>query len=362
MLRLSARRSLALSVPKANAEQTRQRLLDDGVLDTGLYIRRDERFVFFPVRQKPSPLPPGAQFSRLLFKPLRPPKGSLKEQLAQRGFKANELERVVSSFDVLGEVALIEIPPELQAKEKRIAEILLQTHPRLRLVVKKTARQGEYRVQQLTSLAGHGSTETLVTENGVRLRLDPAKVYYSVRLSTERARIASLVKPGERVLVPFAGVGPFPLTIARELEKKKRAAQIIGVELNPAAVAYFQQNIALNHTEKLVRVIEGDANHVLPTQFKAWADRIVMPLPHSAHEFLDAALAAAAEGCVIHFYGFVEKGKNALQPYAPLEKIVQQACARNHKTCRILLRKIVRPYAPHTDQAVLDVRVTSRAA
>ena len=93
-------------------------------------------------------------------------------------------------------------------------------------------------------------------------------------MGTERARIAALVKQGENVLVPFAGVGPFAIVIA----KRVPSAEVIGIELNPDAAEYFRRNILRNGCLN-VSVLQGDVAKLLPDKCEEWADRIAMPLP-----------------------------------------------------------------------------------
>ena len=45
--------------------------------------------------------------------------------------------------------------------------------------------------------------------------------YFSARLSTERKRVADLVKAGENVLVMFSGVEPYVAVIAKILRQKR---------------------------------------------------------------------------------------------------------------------------------------------
>ena len=68
------------------------------------------------------------------------------------------------------------------------------------------------------------------------------KVYFSPRLATERLRIAKLVKKNESVLVMFSGSGAYPLVIA----KNSNPNIIYGIEVNPIAHKYAEQNIFLN--------------------------------------------------------------------------------------------------------------------
>src|SRR5262249_55187053 len=153
-------------------------------------------------------------------------------------------------------------------------------HKNLRTVLKKLGpMEGEYRVRRVKPIAGEERTETIYKENGVLMKLDVSKVYFSVRLSSERKRIAELVMPNERVRVLFAGVGPFALAIA----KRRPEAEVVAVEINPEAVRYMRENIALNKIRNM-EALESDARSLDLRALGRKFDRVVMPLPKSAHE------------------------------------------------------------------------------
>jgi Predicted methyltransferase len=127
--------------------------------------------------------------------------------------------------------------------------------------------------------------------------------YFSARLATERARVASLVKQGEVVLVMFSGIAPYPLNIA----KAAKPTRIVGIEINPNSHALALDNLELN--KKISAKIElhcGDVRKVIP-KLKAQFDRIIMPLPKDAEEFLDVALPAAKPGAELNVYIFCKE-------------------------------------------------------
>ena len=97
----------------------------------------------------------------------------------------------------------------------------------------------------------------------------------------------------------FAGVGPYAIVIAK-LAKPK---EVVGVEINPVAVRYFEENIRLNKVEGIVKAIEGDVREVVP-KLKGKFDRIVMPAPYNAEDFIDIAVGKIKKGGFIHFYTF----------------------------------------------------------
>jgi tRNA (guanine37-N1)-methyltransferase len=66
-----------------------------------------------------------------------------------------ETEFAPRAFDIVGDVAVIEVPAELKKKKKKIAEALKQAHPRIRTVCgKRGERSGDYRLSDLEILLG----------------------------------------------------------------------------------------------------------------------------------------------------------------------------------------------------------------
>ena len=121
-----------------------------------------------------------------------------------------------TSFDIVGQVALIKLPDELLQYKNKIGEALLKTHSNLQTVLRDKGVQGEFRVRDIEIIAGIPCTLTLHTEYGIKLLVDLWEVYFSPRLAKERYRIAKLVDHGEVVVDMFAGVGPFSIKIAKQ--------------------------------------------------------------------------------------------------------------------------------------------------
>ncbi len=195
-----------------------------------------------------------------------------------------------------GAVAVVEVPEGLSPSD--VARNVMKRHPHVKSVLKKEgAREGDFRIRPFSLIAGSEDTEVIHKEYGYKLKLDPRYVYFSPREATERQFIAEQVKDGEFVLVMFAGVGPYAIAIA-----KAKKAEVVGIELNPIATRYFQENVLLNKIGYKVFPIEGDVAFVTPALYGHF-DRVVMPLPKGAYLFIPYAIRALKkEGGVIHFY------------------------------------------------------------
>jgi len=208
--------------------------------------------------------------------------------------------RVSSGVDVVGDIAIIRLG-EFSASEKRkVAGALLEELKNLRVVMEQEGGiEGEYRLRTLRHLAGERRSLTLHRENGCSFKVDVRKCYFSPRLSTERLRIAEAVRPTERVLNMFAGVGPFSIPIA-----KLKGARVVSCELNEYAARLHSENDALNRVEGMIEVVNIDAAD-LPRKTKGKFDRVLMPLPSQADRFLNIALAMAKKGGTVHYYRHV---------------------------------------------------------
>jgi len=167
---------------------------------------------------------------------------SLRDVLKKKLTK-KEQEMLRTSFDVIGDIAIIEVPKELKRKQKMIAQTLLSLVKSINVVaVKDGGHKGKYRRQKLSVVEGENRLTTQHTESGIKLKLDVSKCYFSPRLGTERLRIAKLIKKDERVLIAGSGIAPYPLVIS----KNSKAKELIGVEFNPIAHKYAVENVKLN--------------------------------------------------------------------------------------------------------------------
>lgn len=236
---------------------------------------------------------------------------------------ASELAHFVRAYDVVGDIAIVIIPEELEPKEHLIAEEILASNRKIRVVAKRAGHYGgEFRTIPLTILAGENRKETEVKESGVRLLVNPEAVYYSIRSGNERRRVAALVQPNESVLVLFSGIGPYPLIISRY----SKANYIVGVEKNPQAHAYGIENLSRNRKITNVHLHLGDAKEVLP-RLSTFFDRVVMPLPTRGEEYLPYALhVLRASGC-LHFYDMQHP-----ENFPESKKKIVSACAVARRT------------------------------
>ncbi|RLJ00350.1 MAG: class I SAM-dependent methyltransferase family protein, partial [Candidatus Aenigmatarchaeota archaeon] len=179
-------------------------------------------------------------------------KDVLKDKLSEP-----ELRAVRRGFDIVGDIAIIEVPDELSEKEDIVADAIKKVCKNVRTVLRKMGeRKGKYRLREFKILSGDG-TETTHREYGYELRLDVTKVYFSPREAEERQRIAKMVKSNESVLVMFAGIGPYAIAIAK---KQPNIKKVYAIEINPYAYRYMVENIRINKLSDKIVPILGDVS------------------------------------------------------------------------------------------------------
>lgn len=272
---------------------------------------------------------------------------SLKEALKGK-LTANELELVPSSFDIVGSIAILEIPDGLKKKEKLVAKEFMNLFKQVKTVVKKSGiHYGKYRRQKLMVIAGEKTKIAECKESGIIMNVDLENCYFSSRLGTERLRIAQQIVPGEKVLVMFSGVAPYPLVIA----KNSKADLIYGIELNPVAHKFAEKNVALNKLGHKITLFKGDVTKVVP-KLKEKFDRIIMPMPKTALTFLKTAFKAAKKGTIIHFYGFGREDE-----FPGIVEKIKKECKKSKKKCKILNVAKAGQYAPYVFRVCVDFRL-----
>jgi len=265
-----------------------------------------------------------------------------------------ELKLIYKSYDNVGDIAIIRVPEPLKERSKIIAEAVMQTHKRIKAVWRQASPvSGDFRLHGLEFVLGERKTETIHREHGCIFKVDLEKCYFSPRLSYERMWIARQIQPGEVVLNMFAGVGCYSIVIAKHSKLEK----IVSIDINPVAIQYMQENVKLNKVEEKVVLVQGDAKKVIEERLQNVADRVLMPLPEKAYEYLDyALLALKPTGGWIHYYDF----EHAKKPEDPIEKIESKVSEKLQMlgvNFIVEFGRIVRTTGPNWYQVVLDIHV-----
>ena len=334
---IMADESLGIKVERKNGERFRRALVDLKAFDPGRKISSDGSHIYLPVRElfdkEGEKLRLIADYDVVNF-------GFQPEEKIQT---PEDILGFRPGFEIVGDIALIE---DLEKGEaKRVASALMATSKSIKTVIAPISDvEGEFRTRRYRHVAGEAKTTTTHKEHGLHYRIDLEGAYFTPRLGTERLRIAGLVGPDDTVFDMFAGVGPFSILLAR------RCRWVVAVDKNPVAVFYMRENARLNKVDN-IDILEGDANEIA-LQYRNSADHVIMNLPHSASLFLPAAIGTAKPGGTVHYY--------CIAPEEDLyrdESLIKEAAEKMGAEIEVLYHNIVRSYAPHRLNVVIDFKV-----
>jgi tRNA (guanine37-N1)-methyltransferase len=351
--------SVSASVDKKDGERALNLLSIMGILDKRLQIQKDAEFISLPLTRRPNAdelqavrlVIPSFQVKNDFFHK-KPDTQKTFEEILTGQISADLIKKLPRALDVIGEIAVVEIPSELEAFEKLIGEAILRTHKNVRTVLAKAGSiAGEYRVREYRVIAGEDRTTTVHKEYGCRFMVDIAKAYFSPRLSREHKRVAALVQKNETVIDLFTGVGPFSILIA----KNRPDVKVFAIDINPVAINLAEKNIRLNRVEDRVAPILGDARRLVEERFSGVADRVIMNLPEKSNEFVDVACKALKpSGGTIHYYGFVRLPETIHDKESFL---IEEVKKNKRKLDSLLFVKAVRETAPYEMQFVIDAKI-----
>lgn len=347
-------KKLFLKVAINDGERTRKALLEHNLLDIDYRIMSRDGALFMPLRQEvQSELIDtiigsiNFETGAMEFEPVPHSPKTLTEAL-ESYLNPEELELVPRAYDLIGDIAVLEIPDELSSHRETIGRVFHEVHRNFSTILaKKGAISGTTRVREYQCLAGEDKTDTIHIEYGCRLAVDLSKAYFSPRLLEEHNRIAQLVKDNEFVVDMFCGVGSFPVHIARQ-----KNVHIVAIDINPDAIGLLNKSMKLNKLVGTIEPIVGDAKEYSKSQV---AHRVIMNHPSGAFDFVSDACRILKPLGVLHYYDFVGGEKPEDTITNKLTQLVEDA-GRSIDTVNTVRR--VRDSAPYEFQMVVDAIIT----
>ena len=340
-----------IRIGKRDAERIKRRLIRSRLLDTRALIEHSDSYVYFPTQNISK-----TTIKKVIGLPAEIVERSERKASGQLGFR-ERLQKVLSKeeyqeapkgYDIIGNIATVDVSDTLSKKEKEIAQVIMQIHPSVETVLaKEGAVSGKYRTRKFRHVLGKKNFTATYRENNCTFVFDVRKSFFSNRLSFERSRITRLVKKKENVLVMFAGIGPFAIEIA----KAHPDCSVVAIELNRSAYKEMGNNIKLNKVSNVLPVL-GDVKESV-RKFHGFADRIIMPLPRESISFLDSALAAAKRKSILHVYAF---GRSE-SAYVDVAAAIMANAKKNHYRAAVKSQRVARPYSAKEIEVVLDVAI-----
>ncbi|MBP1910962.1 tRNA(Phe) (4-demethylwyosine(37)-C(7)) aminocarboxypropyltransferase Taw2 [Thermococcus stetteri] len=246
----------------------------------------------------------------------------------------------------IGDVLILPLRSELEPYKERIAEVYAQVIG-AKAVLRKGHIHGETRKPDYELLYGN-DTVTVHVENGVKYKLDAARVMFSPANVKERVRMAEVAKPGELVVDMFAGIGHLSLPMAVH-----KGARVIAIEKDPYTFRFLVENIWLNGVQDLMTPHNMD-NRDFPAE--NIADRILMGYVVTTHEFIPKALSIAKDEAIIHYHNTVPEKLRPEEPFATFKRIAREHGYEAEKLKELVIKR----YAPGVWHVVVDIRVYKR--
>jgi tRNA (guanine37-N1)-methyltransferase len=344
-----------VSVRVQDGERVRKTLSDLGLLDGEYRIISENGILYLPTvtdvapeilhqHLEGVPLETGRRSFETSVQGPRTLTEALEGQLT-----LDELAQLPRAYDLIGDIAVLEIPDELEPHSKLIGRAFHSMHRNFNTVLaKRGAISGVTRVREYELLSGDDRTKTIHTEYGCRLAVDLERAYFSPRLLEEHNRVAQLVGDSEVVVDMFCGVGPFAIHIAR-----LKRARVVAIDVNPSAIELLKESITLNRLVGEIVPMVADA-HEYAKSSNVKANRVIMNHPSGASEFISDACRILKPGGAIHYYDFVG---SASPETAMTEKITHLIEHAGHTIREVSLVRRVRDSAPHEYQMVADILI-----
>lgn len=266
---------------------------------------------------------------------------------------SDELVYVTNSYDIVGDIAILRLTDKSRKHAQIIAKTITSVHKNVKTVLAQTSPvRGDFRLRKLEYIAGENKTTTVHKESECLFSVNVGECYFSPRLSYERMRIAKQVEKGEVIVNMFAGAGCFSIIIA----KRSNVEKVYSIDINPAAVQNMQENVRLNRVYGKVIPILGDAKDVIEKRLCHVADRVLMPLPEKAFEYLPYALLALKKaGGWVHYYDF-EHAKRNENPIVKVKLKVAEKLGSSGVAFEIPFGRVIRTTGPNWHQIVLDIK------
>lgn len=328
----------AVKVPLKQLNDVRKILMEERIMNMDYKIKVEDGFGYIPVNEDTD----SYEICDVEMETLKKYPKNFTELLDDI-LTAEEIEDLKTSFDIIGDIVIVEIPENLESKKEEIGKATLAFTKRKSAFMKKSAVHGTTRIRDLELIAGEDNSVTVHKEHGTRLKLNVEEVYFSPRLATERKRVSDSVRPGEKILDMFCGIGPFPVVIA-----KSNPVDVTAVDINDRAIEYLKMNIKLNKMQGSIKPICSDINEV---EFNEKFDRIIMNLPGLAYTFLDLAMDLINDQGIINYYEFSNSFGQGIER-------LQNAAKKKNRKVEILNTRKVKSSSPGMWHVAIDAKIS----
>jgi tRNA (guanine37-N1)-methyltransferase len=315
-------RVLYLKVPKIHANDVLAKIKSKRLL-VPYPVKKEGEYVYFPVKES------FENFETFFFDVDQNTKykGTFHDWL---NLPEDIKKSIPNSFDIIGDIAIIKLDIGQYQYANEIKKGIMEKVHAVKHVAIDEGVKGEYRTRSLRFIGEDYIGETVHKENGITLKMDISKCYFSPRLSHERMRVFNHVKDNEVIIDMFSGIGPFTILIA----KFKKVKKIYAIDINQIAIKYLMENMKINKINVPVYPIPMDANEAMA--FIEPGDRYIMNNPTMSIQFLPLVNKHSRKSAQVHFY--------ILSTQEHLEEVKKSITMEY--SFSILESYVVHPYSP----------------
>lgn len=252
------------------------------------------------------------------------------------------------SYEMVGDVLIVRLEDEIKQHQSLIARAMLKHISSARVICADNGVTGEFRVRDISPILSrddNSSTLTKIRENGHNIAIDPAKAYFSSRLSTEREgnvvaakELAKLLERPITISDPYAGVGPaLPSLIATA----GLVETIFAGDLNPDAVELLTDNLKSIVNKSIYNL----DSQVFCMDARQWqnnenltdsTDLLLVNLPHNTLEHLVDLLPLMRKGTksLIRGWAIIERQDIEAVKQMVEAKLTQHGAREITLTCK----------------------------
>lgn len=353
------KKSYAIKVPLKYAQDTKLIINKNNLRNNECKLKKDKQFIYFPIKsfEIKNEILTNKNLKlnnfNIIIDDFEEYEKKIKTYKENLDIPKNLKKYLPTSYDIIGNIALIKLPTELIEYKKNIGESILKSKKNIETIYLAKPIEGELRIRKIEIISGKKQTKTIHKEFGLEFNVDVKYTYFSPRLANERKRIASLVKPGETVVDMFTGVAPYAIMIA----KYSKAKIIYAIDKNKKAISLAQQNVKINNVVDKITLFNDDSKNIgeILEKEKKVADRIIMNLPFSAYDYFAYALDIISENCVIHYYTIIKDNEieNTIKNLKKIAKI------KNVNITSYNINKI-KSYSPREFYMGIDITVKKK--
>lgn len=156
----------SVKVPLKELNNTRKKLMEKQLMNMDYKIKTQDDYGFIPINT-----PDFKCDYEIVDVELEAMKRYPKNisELLKYDLTSKEIEDLKTSFDIIGDIVIVEIPENLEEKKSKIGKATLEFTKRKSVYMKKSAIHGTIRIRDLELIAGENNPVTIHKEHGTRL-------------------------------------------------------------------------------------------------------------------------------------------------------------------------------------------------